>query len=99
MARKEMVPVDKPSVPAEYDGYSDVPYGGYVAQTVVESEPEWLRLRPAHNPDSKLEHGFVNAMTPVRFVCRAILLATWNVYWFIGIAGTILLIVIFLIAR
>jgi len=100
MARKEMVPVDKPTVPAEYGGYADVPYGGYAAAPqIIAEEPEWLKLRPTHNPDSKLEHGFVQVMTPLRFVCRTILLCTWNVWWFLAIAGTILGIVILLIAR
>lgn len=94
-----MVPIDKPSVPAEYSGYGDVPPMAYMAPQVIAEEPEWLKLRPAHNPDSTLEHGFSMAMFPVRLLCRAILGLTWNVYWFLAIAGTIGLIVILLIAR
>ncbi len=99
MARKEVVPIDKPAVPAEYGGYGDVPPMGYMAPTVVETEPEWLKLRPSYNPDSKLELWFSRIMWTPRFVARTILLATWNVYWFMGIAGTILLVVLLLIAR
>jgi hypothetical protein len=96
MARKEMVPIDKPTVPAEYGGHSDVPY---LAPQIIAEEPEWLKLRPLHNPDSTLEHGFYLAMLPVRGLCRAILLMTHNVYWFLAITGTIGLIAMLLIAR
>lgn len=99
MARKDMVPVDKPAVPETHGGYGDVPTAEYLVPQVIAEEPEWLKLRPAHNPDSTLEHGFYLAMLPIRFVCRTILGLTWNVYWFMAIAGTIGLIIVLLIAR
>jgi hypothetical protein len=99
MARKEMVPVDKPTVPAEYGGYGDVPPAAYLAPQVIAEEPEWLKLRPLHNPDSDLEHYFYLAMFPIRLVCRIILGLTYNVYWFLAIAGTVGLIITLLIAR
>jgi hypothetical protein len=100
MARKDMVPMPKPGVPAEqYGGYGDVPPWAYAAPPVVVDRPEWLELRPPHNIDSKWEHNFSTAMVPVRAAALGILWLTHNVWWFLGITGTVGVIISLLIAR
>ena len=99
MARKDMVPVPKNSEPEHYAGYGDVPPWAYAAPPVIAERPEWMELQPPHNPDSKLEHGFAVAMVVPRAVFIAFLWWTHSVWWFLGISGTVGLIIMLLIAR
>lgn len=99
MAHKDMVPVHRGTEPEQYTGYGDVPPWAYAAPPVIADRPDWLELRPAHNPESKVEHGFNSAMLVPRAVALGFLWCTHSVWWFGGITGTVTLIILLLIAR
>lgn len=84
---------------ADWNQGADVAPYGYQPQYPMTDRPSWLELRPPYNPDSKLETNFSRAATPVRFLCIAILFSTDNVYKFLMVYGTILVIVLLIVAR
>lgn len=101
MARKDIVPVPKSQVPDHYPppDPSGFPYPyGYPPVPMVD-RPEWLELRPPHNPDNKFERGFVRTMLPLRAVLIGILWLTGNAYRFVFVSGTFTLIILLIIAR